>query len=391
MNQSLISLTDIANRESRTILGLMSGTSADGLDMAVVRFSGSGLQTSAKLVEFSTVDYPEILSDRLSSVLFDEDATQGDVLRLQRELEEVWVKLIERQLSVWNMAPSDIDLIGSHGQTVLHLPSGDGERAATWQLVDGDYLATKTGIITISDLRKRHIAAGFDGAPLAPLGERLLVGDEYTPCILLNLGGIANITILDDSQEKATLPFSTDTGPANTLVDAYVKRHYSGKAYDESGDIAASGMVQPDLFEKLKAHSFFQKPSPKSTGPEEFSYEWVADLVNELDMAIQDVDVVATLTRFSAWSVAREIRERIGDRNMTVYASGGGVHNKTLMTMIGEELPACKVSTSDALGIPSDAKEAILFALFANELVAGDGWQKADGSEFTLGKISFPA
>ncbi len=368
----------------------MSGTSADGLDIGLVRCGGSGLQTTADLLEFSTVSYPETLSDKLSDVLFDDNATQGNVLRLQAELEEVWVKIIKRQLSKWRLSPSEIDLVASHGQTVLHLPSGDGDKAATWQLVDGDILAAYLGIITVSDFRKKHIVAGFDGAPLAPLGERLLVSDEHTPCILLNLGGIANITYLENSGGEATLPFSTDTGPANTLIDAAVKDYYPGKTYDESGKIAALGTVDTDLLEKLKAHHFFQKQSPKSTGPEEFSFDWVISLFDAKNKKIEPEDVVATLTRFSAWSVAREIRQQISDYDINIYASGGGVHNKTFMEMIAEELPDCSLKSTDTLGINSDAKEAILFAVFANELIAGDGWLKPDGSRFTLGKVSFP-
>jgi len=390
MNQSLISLKEIAQKESRTILGLMSGTSADGLDIALVRCSGSGLRTTAELLEFGTAAYPAVLSDRLSAVLFDEDTAQGDVLRLQMEMEEIWVKLIQNQLSEWAFPVEEIDLIASHGQTVLHLPSGEGKRAATWQLVDGDYLAAQLGIYTASDFRKKHIAAGFDGAPLAPLGERLLVDSEHTPCILLNLGGIANITYLEDSDGQTTLPFSTDTGPANTLIDAAVKHHFPGKTYDESGNLAASGTVQEDLLKKLKSHPFFRKAPPKSTGPEEFGFDWLQSVLKERGEECSAEDLIATLTRFSAWSVAREIRQQIEDRRMTIYASGGGVHNKTMIEMITRELPGCKILTTDTLGIPSDAKEAILFAVFANELITGDGWSKEDGTRFTLGKISIP-
>ena len=262
----------------------------------------------------------------------------------KQNLKSEWIKLIDRQLLEWGISPVEIDLIASHGQTVLHIPSGERQRAATWQLVDGDYLAAKLGIITISDFRKKHISAGFDGAPLAPLGERLLVGDEHTPCVLLNLGGIANITVLENSNGEATLPFSTDTGPANTLIDAAVRHNIPGKTYDESGKLGALGTVQGDLLEKLKTHPFFLKPSPKSTGPEEFSFRWVQSLLKESGKEYSVEDLVATLTRFSAWSVAREIRRQIGDRKMNIYVSGGGVHNKTLMEMITAELPGCKVS-----------------------------------------------
>ena len=390
MNQSLISLQKISGKPVRTILGLMSGTSADGLDMALVECSGFGLETRINILKYGSVAFPEHISDRLSSLLFDGDATQEHVLMLQSELEDVWVSTINRQLNDWGVSSAEIDMIASHGQTVLHVPSEESHRAATWQLVDGDYLAAKTGVLTVSDFRKKHIAAGFDGAPLAPLGERLLVDDEHTPCILLNLGGIANITFLENSGGRVTLPFSTDTGPANTLIDAAVKHFFPAKKYDESGKLAASGTVRVDLLEKLKTHPFFQKKSPKSTGPEEFSFEWVQSLMKKTGGKCSEEDLVATLTRFSAWSVAREISQQIGDHNMNIYASGGGVHNRTLLEMIRSELPDCKLLTSDALGIPADAKEAILFAVFANELVAGSGWLKPDGSRFTLGKVSFP-
>ncbi|CAN5396953.1 anhydro-N-acetylmuramic acid kinase AnmK [soil metagenome] len=368
----------------------MSGTSADGLDLSLSEITGSGHQTEFELIKFATVSYSLTIKEMLKELLFDENAAQAKVLRLQAELEQEWIQQIKKQLESWNVPLDTIDLIASHGQTVLHLPSDTDKSAATWQLVDGDLLATKLGIITISDFRKKHIAAGYDGAPLAPLGERLLIRKEILPAVLLNLGGISNFTFLDNSGENALIPFSTDTGPASTLIDAAVQHYYPVLSYDESGRIAASGKTNKSLLNRLKNHQFYQKRAPKSTGPEEFKLEWVFQIKKELNPEINPEDFIATLTHFSAWGIGHEIREHIGDRELTIYVSGGGVYNNTLLKLIGEELPGCDVKSSEQIGIPPDAKEAILFSVFANELVAGEGWLLPSGKRLTMGKISFP-
>lgn len=368
----------------------MSGTSADGLDISLSEITGSGYQTEFELIKFSTVSYSLTIKEKLKELLFDENATQAKVLRLQTELEQEWEELIKKQLESWNFSADTIDLIASHGQTVLHLPSGTNKKAATWQLVDGDFLATALGIITISDFRKKHIAAGFDGAPLAPLGERFLISDDVLPAVLLNLGGISNFTFLDISGEQASIPFSTDTGPASTLIDAAVRHYYPVLSFDESGRIAAAGKTDNTLLKRLKNHPFYQKKAPKSTGPEEFKMEWVFKIMEEQNPDITPEDLIATLTHFSAWGIGHEIREHIGNRELTIFVSGGGVHNNTLLKKIGEELPGCVVQSSEQIGIPPDAKEAILFSVFANELVAGEGWLLPSGKRLTMGKISFP-
>lgn len=391
MNQSLIQLEKISQKKSRLILGLMSGTSADGLDISVTSVSGSGRQTKTELIWFGTASYSTSLQHQLKMLLFDEDAAQGKILALQRDLEEEWIFLIKQLLENWMLPISEIDLVASHGQTVLHLPSSTEKRAATWQLIDGDFLASKLGILTVSDFRKKHIAVGFDGAPLAPLAERLLVDQNNIPSILLNLGGIANFTVLDISFGRNTVPFSTDAGPANTLIDAAVRHYFKDKSYDESGKIAASGNVNGELLDQLKKHRFYKKKVPKSTGPEEFTLEWVLNASKQTAPDLSPEDLIATLTKYSAWGVGREIREKIGSEAFSVYVSGGGVYNDTLINMIKKELPDCEVQSSEAIGIDPDGKEAILFSVFANELVAGNGWELESGETFTLGKLSFPS
>jgi len=286
MNQSLILLQNIADKKSRIVLGLMSGTSADGLDISLSKISGSGVNTRCKLMEFETVDYTVPLKQLLQAVLFDETAEIAHVLELQSELEREWVQLIQNQLEKWG--DPEIDLIASHGQTVLHLPKSADDPAKSFQLVDGDQLAVQIGVVTISDFRQKHIAAGFEGAPLAPLGEQLLVKASHQPTILLNLGGIANFTWLTPDEH---IPFSTDTGPANTLIDAAVMAKFPGKTFDENGEIAASGTVQPEFLEKLKEHPFYKIDAPKSTGPEAFSYSWLQKQIETHEVSLSAKDL----------------------------------------------------------------------------------------------------
>jgi len=385
MNQSLILLQNIADKKSRTVLGLMSGTSADGLDISLSKISGSGVNTRCELMEFETVDYTVPLKQLLQAVLFDETAEIAHVLELQSELEREWVQLIQNQLEKWGDA--EIDLIASHGQTVLHLPKSADDPAKSFQLVDGDQLAVQLGAVTISDFRQKHIAAGFEGAPLAPLGEQLLVKASHQPAVLLNLGGIANFTWLTPDEH---IPFSTDTGPANTLIDAAVMAKFPGQTFDDGGDIAASGTVQPEFLEKLKEHPFYKIDAPKSTGPEAFSYNWLQKQIETHEVSISAKDLVATLTRFTVWGVAREIRENVNPIPQSLYVSGGGWHNKTMIRWLAEELDGVDILSSNEIGIEPDAKEALLFSVLANELVAGEGWKLSGGKRLTLGKISLP-
>lgn len=389
MNQSIKKLYKVAEKKQRVILGLMSGTSADGLDISLSKISKSGMETSVELQKFASLNYSDRFKAEIQRRLFDANLPVSLALKIQEKIQYEWINLVQNQLVEWGVDYDSIDLIASHGQTLFHSPSTIDEASATLQIVDGDFLAAKLGIITLSDFRQKHIAAGLEGAPLAPMAEQLLFAKTGKPVVLLNLGGIANFTVLTESDEPQ-IPFSTDAGPANTLIDAAVRHFFDDEPFDRSGDIAASGSIDADLLKALQTHPFFRNQAPKSTGPEEFNLDWVQTEAAESQFRGSPEDLVATLTIFAAWGVGSEIKKQVGDKPHDVYVSGGGWHNHTLMLNLKKELPACRFHSSEKLGINPDAKEAILFSILANETVAGKGWKMQGGRYLTLGKISLP-
>lgn len=394
MNQSLQKLSEIASKKERTILGLMSGTSADGLDISLTRITGSGFDTSVKQIEFSSVQYTEDFKSEFQNNLFGEALPLLLMMRMQQKVQKEWVRLITNQLNDWEVLPDDIDLIASHGQTVLHSPSTKKISASTMQIVDGDYLAENLGVITLSDFRQKHIAAGFEGAPLAPLAEQLIFSGVEKPVMMLNLGGIANFTLLEEEKISPSLPFSTDAGPANTLIDTAVRKYFKDDIYDRSGEFAAKGKTDANLLEMLKKHPFYSFDAPKSTGPEEFTSDWLESEIKRSKFNGSPEDLISTLTEFSAWGIASEIKKKIGKSSLDIYVSGGGWHNHTLMLNLKKELPNCRFRSTKKLGIDPDAKEAILFSVLANETVVGEGFEYKSKNgklkKLTLGKISLP-
>jgi anhydro-N-acetylmuramic acid kinase len=307
-------------------------------------------------------------------------------------------KMVLNALDSWNIAPERVDLIASHGQTIYHAPKSLHPHSeydpATLQIGDGDHIAVTTGILTLSDFRQKHIAAGGEGAPLAVYGDYLLCSHPTENRLLLNMGGIANFTYLSAGCSLDQV-FSTDTGTGNTLMDAYTRTHFAPMAYDKDGSIAAAGKINAALLSELKAHSFFSLTLPKTIGPELFNLEFLAKAQkasHTLDLSKEDV--MATLNRFSAETIAECIQSSIpAGTNFNMYSSGGGMHNPVLMGHLTSLLPDATLFSSDMIGLNPDAKEAILFALLANEAVAGTplfAGGHATKMPITMGKISFP-
>ncbi|HMI77290.1 MAG TPA: anhydro-N-acetylmuramic acid kinase, partial [Ferruginibacter sp.] len=267
---------------------------------------------------------------------------------------------------------------------------------ATLQIGDGDHLAVATGIICLSDFRQKHIAAGGEGAPLAVYGDYLIFGKKGEDRILLNIGGIANFTYLSGDMGTAKI-FSTDTGPGNTMMDAYMQKHFPGKYFDENAAVAAKGKIDTGLLAALKENDFFEKSFPKTTGPELFNLGYLQNAKER--SSAQDIsieDTMATLNKFSADTIVDAIkRSGKGNIALSLYSSGGGMHNPLLMQNIKTQLPVCKFYTTAELEIDPDAKEAVLFAVLANECVCGDSSAFGKGSPgipaVSMGKISFPA
>ncbi len=401
MNKQVQRLYEIAGRGERRIIGLMSGTSLDGLDIALCRFEGSGPDTKVALTHFDTIPYTDDIKAEIRKVFAKKEIDFQHLCLLNPWIGQLHGQMVLRSLERWGISPDQIDLIASHGQTVFHAPKAlhqqDKFPNATLQIGDGDHVAVTTGIITLSDFRQKHTAMGGEGAPLAVYGDYFVFSEPSENRILLNMGGIANFTYLPATQD-ATEVFTTDTGPGNTLLDAFARR-FSDKPYDEDGRMAASGKVNTELLKALKKHSFFDQPFPKTTGPELFSLDYVRQAQQRSSTtSLSPEDLMATLTRFSAETIAETVL-RVIQPELTyhVYMSGGGMHNPVLTGAIRELLPNCLFGRTDDIGISGDAKEAVLFAVLANEAVAGgqtmferDDKKRAGVPSITMGKISFP-
>ncbi len=402
MNQHLARLAALAQQPSRRVIGLMSGTSLDGLDVALCRFTGHGPGLGFALEHFATVPYDEDTKHRIRQVFAREQVSLEYLTLLNPWLAELHARIVLECLSEWQIEPADVDLLASHGQTVFHAPRHQHQRPdfdlnATLQLGDGDHLAVRTGLITLSDFRQKHLAGGGEGAPLAAYGDYLLLSSPDEERLLLNLGGIANFTYLPRAGHDASAAFSTDTGPGNTLLDGLVRQHRPGLAYDEDGRLAAAGRAHDGLLTALLAHPFFRAPLPKTTGPELFgsAYLTAAQATSGTE-GLGLEDLLATLVELSARGVAQAVGLAFGENSCpAVYLSGGGAHNPILAAALRRQLPtAPSFATTAVLGVAPDAKEAVLFAVLANEAVAGQPVSIGAGRQRVpavgLGKISLP-
>ena len=398
MHRHIQQLYAIADKPRRTIIGLMSGTSLDGLDVALCQLSGDGLDTQVQLLRFATVEYDDNYKQRVKAVFAKREVDLQALTLLNPWIALQHGRMINQCLAAWQLSAADIDLIASHGQTVYHCPKRQHqlqhEGNATLQLGDGDHLAVATGITTISDFRQKHIAAGGEGAPLAVYGDYLLFSSQHENRIMLNIGGIANFTWLPQTLDAQAV-FSSDIGPGNTLMDAYIQRHFPGQHYDKEAKVAAAGKVSEPLLLALKQDDFFALHFPKTTGPEVFNLAYLAQAQQASDTAqLSHADVMATLNRFSADMIIAAIKQTTAALDkFVIYASGGGIHNPLLMHQLQQALPEVCIKTTADLAINPDAKEAVLFAILANECVAGGKQKFSNAREgipgVTMGKISF--
>lgn len=391
LNSNLTRLFHIAQKPQRLIIGLMSGTSLDGLDIALCRFTGHGFDTRFELLAFTTTPYTDAFKQDVRQVFAQKQVDLEKLCLLNASIGTLHASMIIKALGDWNYSPQDIDVIASHGQTIYHAPrrlhKQKNHPNATLQIGDGDHIAVKTGILTISDFRQKHIAAGGEGAPLALYGDVLLGNHPTENRILLNMGGIANLTWLPADKQSI---ICTDVGPGNTLIDGACQRHFN-LPYDEGGRIAFSGEVNQPLLEQLLLHPFFQEAAPKTTGPELFNIGYVQEAQQRANaINILPQDMITTLSAFTAEAIIRFIKANIVKRVDKLYTSGGGAKNDFILNYLQQALPDVEIADTGALGINADAKEAILFALLANEALVGEPIIIGDNPAVLMGKFSFP-
>jgi anhydro-N-acetylmuramic acid kinase len=335
---------------------MISGTSRDGVDAVLVSLKGD----KPEILDSSCRPYPPAIADELGSLVFAGQRPVRSALEsLDRALADHFSQTVQRLLEHANLLPADVAAIGSHGQTVWHEP--DGINPVSIQLGDPGRIASRTGIVTVGDFRQADIDAGGQGAPLAPLLHRALFRPESGTRVVLNLGGIANISIINESGNVSGF----DTGPANCLLDAWI-RSARGEPFDDSGKWAAGGTVDTKWLKELLEDAYFSKPGPKSTGIEYFNLSWLEQY--GIPGRLSQQDVQATLCELTAASVANAIRPV---HPAEVLVCGGGVHNAHLVSRLSGRLPQTSFHSTANYGLDPDWVEAVLFAWLAQERLAG--------------------
>ncbi len=352
------------------VIGLMSGTSADGVDAAIVDVQLDGDRPAIRLLAFETFPYPAGLRPRLLA-LASGDGTD-EVCHLNAYLGELFADAAVGIAARAGVALRAVGLIGSHGQTIRHLPAprqeGKFQIRSTLQIGAPAVIAERTGVTTIADFRPRDMAADGEGAPLTPLAHHILFGHPSRGRVVVNLGGIANVTVLPaGAAAEAVIGF--DTGPANVLMDEFVRTTgLAACGYDAGGRLAATGTPVPAIVDDLLQHPFIRQPPPKSTGRETFGPTFVADFrARVATTGLRPIDGLATLAAFTVQSVAWNLRAFVFPTAaiQELVAMGGGAENATLMRGLAEAVPECAVVRAEALGVPGRAVEAMAFAIFA--------------------------
>jgi anhydro-N-acetylmuramic acid kinase len=388
-------LLGITGKRKRKIVGLMSGTSADGVDAALVEIEGCGLDTKVELIEFITYPFPEYVRGRIFQLFPPSSCSVEVVCKVNFALGRVFAQAALDVIARAGLRTSEVDLIGSHGQTICHLP--DSLVRSTLQIGEPAVIAHRTGIVTVGDFRVADVAAGGQGAPLVPYVDFLLFRDKEKTRAIQNIGGISNVTVLRAGGSPEDI-LAFDTGPGNMLMDEAVRIITDGqKNYDRNGEMASKGVPSDHLLRKLLSHPFIHRPPPKTTGREEFGTRLVRELFDEArQLGISDVDLLATVTTYTVDCIHQNYEQFIlpGYDISEILVSGGGLHNLTLMGLLRERFRPIPVRSVEDFGLVSDAKEAVAFAVLANETIHGNpsNVPSATGAErpAILGKITIP-
>ena len=367
----------------RLAVGLMSGTSIDGVDAALVRLSGPPDAPRIRLLAFVTTPYPPAVRQKLLEVASGEPTTAGEISELNFLLGELFANAALRVCRRAGVSPRRLAVIGSHGQTVFHQGQASSgvksahrarriaERASTLQIAEAAVIAERTGAPVVSDFRTADVAAGGHGAPLVPLVDYLLLRDARQGTVALNIGGIANVTVIPAGAGSDEV-VGFDTGPGNMVMDGLVRRASRGrKSFDAGGRLAARGKVLKPLLDELLDLPFFRQPPPKSAGREQFGPEFLKRYF--LRRGAKLADLLRTASELTARSVANALERFVSPRAKIdrLILSGGGAHNRVLLMRLCELLPGVAVERSDQHGLPVDAKEAIAFALLADRTRQG--------------------
>jgi anhydro-N-acetylmuramic acid kinase len=392
-------LLNLLKKKNRLVVGLMSGTSADGIDACLLKIDNIEKNLKVKPIGCKTYKFSQGVQQKIIQVSDPSYQNLDEVLRLNMALGDYFARAVFSVVKAFGYEMNEIDLIGSHGQTVRHLPEWtrkNGKKVrATLQIGEPAVIASKTGKVTVGDFRTGDVALGGQGAPLTPYVHFILFGDKRNSRMVVNIGGIANFTVLPKAG-KADDIFAFDSGPGNMIVDNLIRKIYK-KIFDKDGKIASSGKVNFDLLNKLKEHEYFYKRPPKSCGWEDFGEEFVSNILNRAKkLRMKPEDIITTASELSVWSILdayeKFVKPKIGLNQ--VLLCGGGVHNKYFLNRLKFLFHPIKVMSTQELGQDPDFLEAISFAILANQTIEGKPvtFRKTTGVKKSgvLGKICLP-
>lgn len=366
-------VAELRSKETRRIIGLMSGTSADGITAALADISGTGASADVNLVGYKTYPYTTEVKEEVFNLFKPGYGTVQDVCEMNTVLGEAFANAVNDLITDLRVTEKEIDLVGSHGQTIWHQPeaepiSGYNSRS-TLQIGEPTVISEKTGLPIISDFRKADMAVGGEGAPLTPYLDYVLHRDPDENRVLQNLGGIANLTYLSAGASVDQV-VAFDTGPGNMIIDALMKR-YTGESHDADGSTASRGDVNQILLNELMDHPYYKLKPPKTTGREVFGEQYsdiIAERSEQLHLSLEDL--IATVTRLTVETIIDSYETHLSGEVDAVYVSGGGSKNPVIVEGLRDRCSA-PVYDYSTLGIPSEAKEALLISLLANEYIMG--------------------
>lgn len=370
-------MSRVLSKSERTVIGLMSGTSGDGITAAVTKIAGNYATTELSVVSYETYLYDKDFRQRIFDIFDPETSSVNAICEMNFEIGQ---KLAEAALNVAKKAGvsmSEVDLIGSHGQTIYHIPRPPekGNVRSTLQIGEPAVIAQQTGVLTIADFRKMDVAAGGEGAPLVPYVDYILFSKRGKGMTLQNIGGIGNVTYIPPgAKEDDVIAF--DTGPGNMVVDMLVQLYTESRlGYDSEGSMALRGKVNDRMLDELMNMPFFRMRPPKSTGRELFGKDFVFSFKRKADdLHLNPEDAIATATALTVESIAKSYEDYVIPHGKVeeVYVAGGGMKNKTMMSWLGKRLGGLPIRSFDELGVQSEAREAAYFAVLANEFIHGN-------------------
>lgn len=370
-------MNNILDKNECIAIGLMSGTSTDGIDAAVVSIKGAGTETSVRLLGFTTVPFSDDIRQRILQIASGKPVNSRELCLFNFLFGELSADACIAGCKAAGVSPEDIDFVGSHGQTIWHEPVPTeylGHKVnGTLQTGEASVIAERLSCPVVSDFRVRDMAAGGLGAPLVPYTEYLLYRDPAHTIALQNIGGIGNITILPAGCSLKVVS-AFDTGPGNMIIDALVSRITNGeKHYDDCGRMALSGTADKRLLDYLiESDDYIKKTPPKTTGREHYGPAFVEGIINAAHkINVSDNDMIATVTMFTAVTISSAIDDYCTSKPERLIVGGGGSRNPALMNDLKDLLPKCQVMTNEDIGLNSDAKEAVAFAVLANETLHG--------------------